>query len=83
MIEISIVDDDIVEYLELFNVILLRATNGATLGKDVQVTVTIPPNDSPVGVFGFEEKHVSTKRVIHLRILLWHYLCSYCNQLFL
>ncbi|XP_061478182.1 adhesion G-protein coupled receptor V1 isoform X3 [Rhineura floridana] len=60
-IEISILDDDIVEFVEMFTVTLLRVTGGARLGEDVQVTVTIPPNDSPVGVFGFEEKHVMVK----------------------
>lgn len=59
MIEITIIDDDLVEFLEMFTVTLVRVTGGARLGEDVQVTVTIPPNDSPVGVFGFEEKHVS------------------------
>lgn len=60
MIEITIIDDDIVEFLEIFSVTLLSVT-GARLGEDVQVTVAIPPNDSPVGLFGFEEKHVSMK----------------------
>ncbi|KAJ7335780.1 hypothetical protein JRQ81_013721, partial [Phrynocephalus forsythii] len=61
VIEITIIDDDIVEFLEIFNVTLLRVTGGAILGEDVQVTVTIPPNDSPVGVFGFEEREVKIK----------------------
>ncbi|KAJ6669788.1 hypothetical protein lerEdw1_000337 [Lerista edwardsae] len=61
MIEITIIDDDIVEFLEIFSVTLLRVTGGARLDEDVQVTVAIPPNDSPVGVFGFEEKHVTLK----------------------
>lgn len=61
MIEITIIDDDIVEFLEIFCVTLVRVTGGARLDKDVQVTVAIPPNDSPVGVFGFEEKHVSMR----------------------
>ncbi|XP_077792347.1 adhesion G-protein coupled receptor V1 isoform X2 [Podarcis muralis] len=61
VIEITIIDDDLVEFLEMFTVTLVRVTGGARLGEDVQVTVTIPPNDSPVGVFGFEEKHVTVK----------------------
>uniref|UniRef100_A0ABM5FTD0 Adhesion G-protein coupled receptor V1 isoform X1 n=1 Tax=Pogona vitticeps TaxID=103695 RepID=A0ABM5FTD0_9SAUR len=61
VMEITIIDDDIVEFLEMFNVTLLRVTGGARLGEDVQVTITVPPNDSPVGVFGFEEKEVRVK----------------------
>ena len=37
----------------------MRVTGGARLGDDTLVTVAVPPNDSPVGVFGFEEKNVS------------------------
>uniref|UniRef100_A0A8C8RXK2 Adhesion G-protein coupled receptor V1 n=1 Tax=Pelusios castaneus TaxID=367368 RepID=A0A8C8RXK2_9SAUR len=58
VIEITIVDDGAVEFLELFNITLIRVTGGARLGNDTVVTVTIPPNDSPVGVFGFEETNV-------------------------
>ncbi|XP_053146642.1 adhesion G-protein coupled receptor V1 isoform X4 [Hemicordylus capensis] len=61
VIEITIIDDDIAEILEMFSVTLLRVTGAARLGEDVQLTVTIPSNDSPVGVFGFEEKHVTIK----------------------
>ncbi|XP_062985697.1 adhesion G-protein coupled receptor V1 [Elgaria multicarinata webbii] len=61
VIEITIIDDEIVEFSEMFSVTLLRVTGGARLGEDVQVTVAILPNDSPVGLFGFEEKHVSVK----------------------
>ncbi|XP_074850311.1 adhesion G-protein coupled receptor V1 [Carettochelys insculpta] len=60
-IEITILDDTAVEFLELFNVTLVRVTGGARLGDDIAVTVAIPPNDSPVGVFGFEEKNVTVK----------------------
>ncbi|KAL8203636.1 UNVERIFIED_CONTAM: hypothetical protein K2H54_058534, partial [Gekko kuhli] len=61
MIEITIIDDDIVEFIEMFSVTLLGVTGGARLGDDVLVAVTIPPNDSPVGVFGFKEKFVTVK----------------------
>lgn len=58
-IEITIIDDSEVEFLEIFKIALVRVTGGARLGDDTLVTVAIPPNDSPVGVFGFEEKNVS------------------------
>uniref|UniRef100_G1KP04 Adhesion G-protein coupled receptor V1 n=1 Tax=Anolis carolinensis TaxID=28377 RepID=G1KP04_ANOCA len=61
VIEITITDDDTVEFLEMFSVTLLKVTGDARLGEDVQVIVAIPPNDSPVGLFGFEEKHVTVK----------------------
>ncbi|NWU68697.1 GPR98 protein, partial [Pterocles burchelli] len=60
-IEITIIDDSEVELLEIFRVALVRVTDGARLGDDILVTVAIPPNDSPVGVFGFEEKNVTVK----------------------
>ncbi|XP_051498511.1 adhesion G-protein coupled receptor V1 [Apus apus] len=60
-IEITITDDSEVEFLEIFQIALVRVTGGARLGDDTLVTVTIPPNDSPVGVFGFEEKKVTVK----------------------
>ncbi|NXL95351.1 GPR98 protein, partial [Alectura lathami] len=60
-IEITIIDDNEVEFLEIFKIFLVRVTGGARLGDDTLVTVAIPPNDSPVGVFGFEEKKVIVK----------------------
>ncbi|NWV48163.1 GPR98 protein, partial [Daphoenositta chrysoptera] len=60
-IEITIIDDSEVEFLEIFKIALMRVTGGARLGNDTLVTVVIPPNDSPVGVFGFEEKNVTVK----------------------
>ncbi|XP_031951062.1 adhesion G-protein coupled receptor V1 isoform X6 [Corvus moneduloides] len=60
-IEITIIDDNEVEFLEIFKIALVRVTGGARLGNDTLVTVAIPPNDSPVGVFGFEEKKVTVK----------------------
>ncbi|KAF1420925.1 G-protein coupled receptor 98, partial [Spheniscus magellanicus] len=60
-IEITIIDDSEVEFLEVFKIALVRVTGGARLGDDTLVTVAIPPNDSPVGVFGFEEKNVTVK----------------------
>ncbi|XP_071995626.1 adhesion G-protein coupled receptor V1 isoform X3 [Engystomops pustulosus] len=58
VIEILIVDDTDTEFLETFNVSLKQATNGAKLGKETTVMVNIPPNDSPLGLFGFEKKVV-------------------------
>ncbi|KAG9488005.1 hypothetical protein GDO78_007684 [Eleutherodactylus coqui] len=58
IIEIFILDDTIIEFLETFNVSLKQVTNGATLGKETAVMVNIPPNDSPLGLFGFEKKVV-------------------------
>ncbi|OWK61600.1 G-protein coupled receptor 98, partial [Lonchura striata] len=60
-IEITIIDDSEVELLEIFKIVLVRVTGGARLGNDTLVTVAIPPNDSPVGVFRFEEKNVTVK----------------------
>uniref|UniRef100_U3K352 Adhesion G-protein coupled receptor V1 n=1 Tax=Ficedula albicollis TaxID=59894 RepID=U3K352_FICAL len=60
-IEITIIDDNEVEFLEIFKIVLVRVTGGARLGNDTVVTVAIPPNDSPLGVFGFEEKNVTVK----------------------
>ncbi|NWV35380.1 GPR98 protein, partial [Grantiella picta] len=60
-IEITIVDDNEVEFLEIFKIALVRVTGGARLGNDTLVTVAIPPNDSPAGVFGFEQKNVTVK----------------------
>ncbi|XP_029429217.1 adhesion G-protein coupled receptor V1 [Rhinatrema bivittatum] len=57
-IEITIVDDTEIEFLETFNVTLIRVTGGAKLGEETVVIINIPPNDSPVGIFGFEEKLV-------------------------
>ncbi|XP_069483725.1 adhesion G-protein coupled receptor V1 isoform X2 [Ambystoma mexicanum] len=61
VIEITIVDDSVVEFSEIFNVTLTRVTGGARLGQDSIVTINIPPNDSPVGVFGFAERVVTVK----------------------
>ncbi|NWX37327.1 GPR98 protein, partial [Notiomystis cincta] len=60
-IEITIIDDSEVEFLEIFKIALVRVTGGARLGNDTLVTVAIPPNDSPAGVFRFEEKNVTVK----------------------
>ncbi|KAG8456387.1 hypothetical protein GDO86_002244 [Hymenochirus boettgeri] len=55
VIEIFILDDNYVEFSETFNVSLKNLTNGAKFGNGTTVLVNIPPNDSPTGVFGFEE----------------------------
>ncbi|KAK5871603.1 hypothetical protein PBY51_004474 [Eleginops maclovinus] len=58
-IAITVVDDELVETLETFRVNLLRVIGGARLGKATSVTVSIPPNDSPLGRFGFQEVEVT------------------------
>lgn len=58
-IAITILDDESVETLETFRVNLLRVIGGARLGEVTSVTVSIPPNDSPLGRFGFQELEVS------------------------
>ncbi|XP_038661208.1 adhesion G-protein coupled receptor V1 isoform X3 [Scyliorhinus canicula] len=58
VLDIIIVDDNLTEFLETFHVILTGVTGGAKMGDDIVVTVNIPNNDSPVGVFGFEERSV-------------------------
>ncbi|KAM9822621.1 adhesion G-protein coupled receptor V1 isoform 2-T2 [Syngnathus typhle] len=59
VIAITISDEDLVEALETFKVNLLRVIGGARLGEVTSVTVTIPPNDSPLGRFGFQELQVT------------------------
>ncbi|XP_067885769.1 adhesion G-protein coupled receptor V1 [Heterodontus francisci] len=61
VLEIMIVDDNLTEFLETFSVILIRVIGGAKLGDDIVVTINIPNNDSPVGVFGFEERSVTVQ----------------------
>nr|Q6JAN0.1 RecName: Full=Adhesion G-protein coupled receptor V1; AltName: Full=G-protein coupled receptor 98; AltName: Full=Monogenic audiogenic seizure susceptibility protein 1 homolog; AltName: Full=Very large G-protein coupled receptor 1; Flags: Precursor [Danio rerio]AAT07468.1 very large G-protein coupled receptor-1 [Danio rerio] len=58
-IEITIIDDTIVESTETFMVKLIRVIGGARLGVETSVVVSIPANDSPFGRFGFEELKVS------------------------
>uniref|UniRef100_A0A3Q3W600 Adhesion G-protein coupled receptor V1 n=1 Tax=Mola mola TaxID=94237 RepID=A0A3Q3W600_MOLML len=52
-IAFTILDDDVVETAEAFRVNLLRVIGGARLGEITSVTISIPPNDSPLGKFGF------------------------------
>ncbi|XP_078413685.1 adhesion G-protein coupled receptor V1 [Cetorhinus maximus] len=61
VLEIVIVNDNLTEFLETFSVILTRVIGGAKMGDDIVVTVSIPNNDSPVGVFGFEERSVTVR----------------------
>ena len=58
MIDITIVDDAEAETGESFSVTLTRVIGGARLGEVTSVTVNIPPNDSPLGSFGFERQQV-------------------------
>lgn len=62
MIVITILDDDRVETSENFRVNLLRVIGGARLGEATSVTISIPPNDSPLGLFGFQDLEVSPPR---------------------
>ncbi|KAM9743556.1 adhesion G-protein coupled receptor V1 isoform 2-T3 [Menidia menidia] len=57
-IAITIIDDELVETLETFRVNLLRVIGGARLGQVTSATIGIPPNDSPLGRFGFKELEV-------------------------
>ncbi|XP_030273384.1 adhesion G-protein coupled receptor V1 isoform X2 [Sparus aurata] len=54
-IAVTILDDERVETSETFRVNLLRVIGGARLGDLTSVTISIPPNDSPLGRFGFQE----------------------------
>lgn len=58
-IELTIIDDTIVESIETFMVKLVRVIGGARLGDETSVVVSIPANDSPFGRFGFEELMVN------------------------
>ncbi|XP_026067280.1 adhesion G-protein coupled receptor V1 [Carassius auratus] len=58
-IEITIIDDTVVESTETFMVKLVRVLGGARLGDETAVVISIPANDSPFGRFGFEELMVS------------------------
>lgn len=51
------------EYLETFNVSLKQVTNNANLGNEITIVVNIPPNDSPIGLFGFETNRVSMSQI--------------------
>lgn len=53
----------------------MRVTGGARLGDDILVTVAIPPNDSPVGVFGFEEKSVSLISISVFSVKAGYWVC--------
>ncbi|XP_074063616.1 adhesion G-protein coupled receptor V1-like isoform X2 [Macrotis lagotis] len=64
VLEIAIIDDTEVESLETFNISLISVTEGARLGADTKVTIIIQPNDSPLGVFGFEEKTVTVPEAL-------------------
>ncbi|KAF3695921.1 Monogenic audiogenic seizure susceptibility protein 1 -like protein [Channa argus] len=58
-IAISILDDEKVETLETFTVKLLRVIGGGRLGELTSVNISIPPNDSPFGQFGFQQLEVT------------------------
>ncbi len=50
-IEITIIDDTVVESTETFMVKLVRVIGGARLGDETAVVISIPANDSPFGRF--------------------------------
>ncbi|XP_066273052.1 adhesion G-protein coupled receptor V1-like isoform X1 [Branchiostoma lanceolatum] len=54
-IDIVIVDDDVPEFPETFNVQLRNPTGGAKLGVEISVTAVILQNDSPYGLFQFPD----------------------------
>ncbi|XP_076586595.1 adhesion G-protein coupled receptor V1 isoform X2 [Chaetodon auriga] len=58
-IAVTILDDAQVEASETFSVNLLRVIGGARLGEVTSLTISIPPNDSPLGRFGFQELEVT------------------------
>ncbi|XP_051028356.1 adhesion G-protein coupled receptor V1 [Acomys russatus] len=58
-IEIAVIDDAEFELAETFSVSLVSVAGGGRLGDDTVLTVVIPSNDSPFGIFGFEEKTVT------------------------
>ncbi|CAJ1068549.1 adhesion G-protein coupled receptor V1 [Xyrichtys novacula] len=58
-IAINILDDELVETAETLKVNLLRVIGGARLGEETSVTISIPPNDSPLGRFGFQEVEIT------------------------
>ncbi|XP_031160888.2 adhesion G-protein coupled receptor V1 isoform X2 [Sander lucioperca] len=58
-IAITILDDKLVETSETFRVNLLRVIGGARLGEEASVTISIPPNDSPLGQFGFQKLEIA------------------------
>lgn len=49
------------ETLENFTVKLRSVIGGARLGDVTSVTINIPPNDSPLGQFGFQKQEVNLK----------------------
>ncbi|XP_044053980.1 adhesion G-protein coupled receptor V1 isoform X2 [Siniperca chuatsi] len=63
-IAITILDDERVETSETFRVNLLRVIGGARLGEVSSVTIMIPPNDSPLGRFGFQELEVTVSEPV-------------------
>ncbi len=71
-IEITIIDDTVIESTETFMVKLVRVIGGARLGEETAVVISIPANDSPFGRFGFEELMVNNiyKYYFYITILL-------------
>ncbi|XP_014662998.1 PREDICTED: G-protein coupled receptor 98-like isoform X2 [Priapulus caudatus] len=53
-IQVQIIDDDIAEPSETFEIILASASNGLQLGEPHKATLTILPNDNAAGTVNFE-----------------------------
>lgn len=47
------------EHMETFSIHLILVTGGAKLGGDIIASINIPNNDSPFGLFAFEQTIVS------------------------
>ncbi|XP_026199339.1 adhesion G-protein coupled receptor V1 [Anabas testudineus] len=58
-IAITILNDEEVETFENFTVKLLSVIGGARLGEITSIAISIPPNDSPLGQFGFQQLEVT------------------------
>ncbi|XP_040011455.1 adhesion G-protein coupled receptor V1 [Xiphias gladius] len=58
-IAVNIIDDDIPEVQEYFQVILKNPKGGAEIGFGGQVTVIVPTNDDAHGVIGFAQNSLS------------------------
>lgn len=54
--------------METFHVALTQVAGGARLGKESSVLVSIAPNDSPLGSFGFEALTVNWPTVFFIHV---------------
>lgn len=79
-ITISIINDQIPENDEMFDVVLMNPTGGAEIGSPSSVTVTILGNDDINGVFSFSDSSllVSQIDVCILMIVVFDVLLADC-----